>query len=220
MKIKDINKIFIITLLDNKDRVKIAEIFKNEMLKYNENTELSYSVYYPQYFNKIQSNVNDIQKSWSFPSNVAIVREHYRLIKQSYLLGYEYIMICEDDISFNENCNLELIQKTLDNIPDDGDIIRFLFNDYNEKDINTFDTDDYYRLQTSPCWGAYCYILSRKAMKYYLDFYDNENNFDVADIIFCYHNRHNKNLKYYNCNKFIFKFSINQTYNTSKRYFN
>ena len=47
----------------------------------------------------------------------------YSIIKETYELGYNNVLILEDDIQFNKD--LSLLRNTLNNIPEDYDILQF-----------------------------------------------------------------------------------------------
>ena len=49
--------------------------------------------------------------------------EHYAIYKESIALGYKHILILEDDIVFLKN--IKEIEKTINNIPENYDILKF-----------------------------------------------------------------------------------------------
>lgn len=109
------------------------------------------------------------------PHAIGCWREHYTLIKSAYLRGLNSIMIIEDDCGFLKN--EKLFQKYLDNIPAGWDILRmnYLYGPNHEYLINAYkerNGDALWLPQPATCWGTGCYALSRKAMKYVLDWYD------------------------------------------------
>ena len=61
--------------------------------------------------------------------------EHYSIIKQAYMRGFNNILIIEDDVVFNRD--KEKIQYIMNNIPDDYDIIKF----FNEFTNNLYDNE-------------------------------------------------------------------------------
>ena len=94
--------------------------------------------------------------------------EHYAVYKECYALGYKRVLILEDDIVFLKN--IKEIEKTIDNIPENYDILKF--NSYfsgTEEEIQKVINDnkingyyfDYSSLQQT---SAACYAVSSKAM--------------------------------------------------------
>lgn len=115
-------------------------------------------------------------------SEFNLTREFYRIIKTSYLKGFKRILIFEDDFRLLKPNYMEPF---LESFPKDFDIIQlsYLFN------IQMYDfsklTDLYYEdvHWVEKDFGAFSnngLALSRKGMKYFIDFIDNE--FVAADI--------------------------------------
>jgi len=111
-----------------------------------------------------------------------LAREFYSIIKISYERGFNNILIFEDDFSLMKN---EYINEFISNIPNDFDIIQFstlankkLF-DYN-KLIKTYSEGKLFIECNSGFWSNNGLALSRKGMKYFLDYYNSE--FVAADI--------------------------------------
>ena len=91
---------------------------------------------------------------------------HYSLIKTCYELGYDNILIFEDDIRFLKDINL--IKKVLNNFENQkSNIDIYLFDYYNNNDFNYFFAD--------------CYYLNQKGMEYVI--YMMENYEFVIDEI-------------------------------------
>lgn len=119
--------------------------------------------------------------------------EHYSIIKQAYLRGFENILIIEDDIVFNRD--KEKIKYIIDNIPSDYDIIKF-FNEFtgesyidkpiqyvkNKKDLKQYKV------------SSMCYAISRNGMKLYIE--EMDKKFNIADVILD-ELKDNKNIKFY-----------------------
>lgn len=103
-------------------------------------------------------------------------RNWYEIIKTSYLLGYESILCIEDDITFD--MPKDVFFHIMNNIPNDYDVIRFgytdLFCNFKFDKDNCFVENYYFKF-----WGAQMFALSRKGMKYYIDFLD--KYYGVAD---------------------------------------
>lgn len=101
------------------------------------------------------------------------LREHYTIIKTSYLKGYENILIFEDDIFLLNDKSLFI--DFINNIPDDYDICRlggFCNNDHPELN-ESFKSGLYWKKLDFGVWGTQGFILSRKGMKYFIDYIDN-----------------------------------------------
>jgi len=63
---------------------------------------------------------------WKWKENKSIIRcglSHYAVLKNAQIRNYKHILIFEDDIVFMKN--IETIEKCLDNMPNDYDIILF-----------------------------------------------------------------------------------------------
>ena len=98
---------------------------------------------------------------------------HYSVIKQTYELGYENLLLMEDDIRFLKS--LELIYRIVDAIPEDFDYAQFerakpyemsmydWLNLKNGKHVNK------YWLPFTNSRGGGCYAMSRKGMKHIID---------------------------------------------------
>lgn len=111
---------------------------------------------------------------------------HYNAIKIAYENNCKKVLIIEDDIAFLKN--IEQIKETLDNVPDDADVVLF------DKFIH-FDTDTYNKMVKDNSVNKYftkfnnediasacCYMLSRKAQCDFIKIY--EKYLMVADICF------------------------------------
>lgn len=92
---------------------------------------------------------------------VRIFLQHYNIIKQSYLLGYDRILVLEDDITLLKD--KDLLKSYLDNIPSDYDLILFdwiqIKGDNYSEDYNKY----YYKINSGLTTGLYS--LSRSGMK-------------------------------------------------------
>jgi len=148
-------------------------------------------------FNRV--GINQFQYWYSFDDNIKldnnkfhedkrknIVYAHYSLIKTCYQLGYENILICEDDICFlNDN---EQIYNILEK-----------FN-YVKPKINVylFDHVGYLLYDLNIWFYADCYYLDRKGMEYLIycieNFHLNHDNFWFTKL------RYPNNYNEFTCN--------------------
>lgn len=131
---------------------------------------------------------------------------HYNIIKTSYILGYDKILILEDDIEFNNDINLDFI---LSRIPQKWDMLNFrksLYYNNSKLNIKTHNIwinysrlkNNYENTATIIMKCNCMYALNRKAMKYYLDYIDTHGPI-VADLHFDIYNSHEFNIY---CNNF------------------
>lgn len=113
--------------------------------------------------------------------------EHYTIVKQAYLRGFQSILIMEDDIIFHED--LDYINQIFNKIPNDYDVIKF----YNAFSNGVWFSTNFviqsditqpinYILCNDDCFynSTLCYALSKRGMKLLLDEYD--KNFVPSDI--------------------------------------
>jgi len=110
--------------------------------------------------------------------------EHYTLIKTAYLRGLEHILIFEDDIY--SNIGKEEFDLIMSYLPEDYDFISF----NNDAHFDDKATSKYIEEKGSPFQkhsiryapfinSTCCYALSRKGMKFYIDF--NDRSFSYSD---------------------------------------
>lgn len=98
------------------------------------------------------------------------VREHYTMIKSSYLRGYDHILILEDDISLLND--KDTFAKLISSIPEDYDILRFCAY-WDDTYISGLDKSVIkWDLDYSSFWGASGYALNREGMRYLIDYFD------------------------------------------------
>ena len=102
-----------------------------------------------------------------------IQQGHYTLIKTCYELGYDNILICEDDICFLKDLNL--IKNILDDFENKKSDI-YLF-DYLH--VNKILPNDIRLYSWSPC-----YYLNRKGMQYIIYCLEASNEFMVDELWF------------------------------------
>lgn len=122
--------------------------------------------------------------------------EHYTIIKQAYIRGFNNVCVMEDDIKFI--CNEDRIKNVLDNIPGDYDLIKFwstemLFRDNgNREDVFSLLGED------EKAHSTLFYALSRNGMKRYIELMDEK--FSPSDIPF---NEFGKGYKRYQLNAVV-----------------
>ena len=122
--------------------------------------------------------------------------EHYTIIKQAYIRGFNSILIFEDDITFNKHISVEEIYNIFNSIPDDYDIIKF-YNENLDKskilDEVTYISNNEQNIYNYSL-SSLCYALSRNGMKKYIEKMDDK--FEIADRILDTL-KNDKEVKYY-----------------------
>lgn len=193
INLKEIKK-YMLVLPNNIDRKNNATYIKNQ---YFPDLELKYVINSP--FDKISMDcINNFDLINTIPiwgskighyKNVyefSCAYEHYRIIKEAYLLKYPYIFIMEDDISLNYN--LDIINEFLLKCPDDFDMLKLGYWNHNIK-TGEYEDFNYLYKDQKKYWipsnemMRYCTlanIYSYNGMKKYLDF--QEKNYGPADL--------------------------------------
>ena len=174
--------IFVLTLSSRLDmRDAILNQLKNIGYDQNiySNLELFYATPFP-YNKTIAIELNEsLNCRFSFPNEFDCARNHYSIVKRSFDLGYEHILIMEDDIRFLKDQNKFI--EYLDAIPEDFDILQFSCYCKNEKLDKYLNCEDlWFKHDDVGCWTTAMYALSRKGMQYYLTFMNKQ--FSVADM--------------------------------------
>ena len=200
MNIKDINNIYCITLYTNKDRLnnsqKIKKMFNNDKF------EFKYATPHIWYNNIYQ------MLKFDFPGQLGVAISHYEVVNFSYYSNFDYVLICEDDITFNVN----EITHFINNAPNDFDILQCYALDIQLPNNITVDKNDLlneynnnilWHKVNNNCtrFGTVFYILNKKGMKYYLD--RQNENFRIADYPFLI--SYNYNINHYIPTKTIIK---------------
>lgn len=170
MNINNFNKIFCLHCVDNKERyITTQQQFKKigilDKITYRLSTLQPASNIY-----KILHLHNDAEYHCT--------REHYTMIKMSYLLNYDYILIFEDDIKLIKK---DLWDIFMNNIPDNFDILRLMGfgpNKYHYEKL--FNNEIYWTPLNQQLWSTGAYALSRKGMKYYMNYI--EKQYCQADV--------------------------------------
>jgi len=113
------------------------------------------------------------------PNEISCLYEHYTAIKKSWLQGMEKILVMEDDICFLRDN--EKFTKMLDKLPESCDIAQgdaFCANPHLAEALDK--SQAWSKHDSIGVWNASFVILSRKGMKFYIDFID--QFFSAADM--------------------------------------
>jgi GR25 family glycosyltransferase involved in LPS biosynthesis len=116
--------------------------------------------------------------------------EHYTIIKQSYLRGFDSILIIEDDITFIDD--IKKIEEVFNSIPSNYDLIK-----YHSTEVAIIESsiciNKYYYTNCFGVCSTKCYALSRKGMEKVIRYY--ESSFECADVVLnkLMYNYYNKN---------------------------
>ena len=120
------------------------------------------------------------------PNEYDCARNHYAIIKTAYDLGWEYVLVIEDDVLFLKDVDMWMMY--LSNIPEDFDVLQgggFTVDkrilEYMKAADDIVGSDAYwFKHKHVGLWNASFYALSRKGMEFYLTFMD-KIRFWVAD---------------------------------------
>lgn len=181
------DKIYCINFLPNK--------YRREFMRYQFNDlGLDVEFYDAIDYSKVLKNINIS----NFPV-FGCSESHYHCIKKSQLLGYEKILILEDDVCFLKD--KKTVEYFLNELPNDWEYIKYVFTlcdiygDYYETTwnqykmfnenfkntpwicLNNFDNDNYLG---SNCAGGYA--LNKNVIDYCCQYYE-DNNLQPADQI-------------------------------------
>lgn len=175
--------IYMLTLCENKNRhIAIKNMFNHMWLDLN-SINIHYGSKFPYNDIIIEAFNNNFKKRcFTKPNEYDCARNHYSIIKEAYELGYNNVLILEDDIQFIKD--ILLIKETLNNIPNDYDILQFgaFTMDPNINEIlDKANNKIFWSLHPNvKVWNTSMYALSRIGMQYYLKFMDKW--FTVADM--------------------------------------
>lgn len=170
--------IFLLTLSNRADRTSAAL----RQLSYIGNGVCSLSVQYATPFPYNNIIIDAFNKSgkgrFTKPNEYDCSRNHYSMIKQAYDLGWDEILIIEDDLQFIKDPSIW--DTYLAAIPKDYDIIQFGGFTADPKIIKYLTAEDlWFKHKDVGVWTTSMYALSRKGMSFYLAFMD--KIFWVAD---------------------------------------
>lgn len=182
------DKTYCLTCL-NKVRI---EHCKNQFKKHNLNVDFWYNPTIPRLERFIGNfDGGDYYNSKSDSKELSIRRNkgammcgigHYNMIKTSYELGYDRILIFEDDITFKDDVDL---YKVFSVIPKDADSICYNISSGNYYTYtNSYITSNIYRKYDGglePIRSTKMYYVNRKAQKEIINMYESWLN--VSDLI-------------------------------------
>lgn len=186
LNINNIKK-YILVLPTNQDRVNNAYYIKNT---YFNDIEIKYVINskFDEYaFNAIQQLPPFETNTWDdllphFHDNkireYSCAYEHYRIIKEAYLLGYENILVLEDDVIVKD---INLINEFLAHAPEEFDLLKIGYwngdlKTCNDLPINNdlYEKENIYWIESNKMqrYGTMANIYSRTGMKKYIDYQD------------------------------------------------
>ena len=170
------SKIFLLTLSSRPDRQsKALKSLENIGLNTNNGLTIQYATPFP-HNDIIAAAFNQTGKGRFTKANeYDCARNHYSIVRQAYDdPTCKFVLIFEDDIQFLNN--LDIISQFIDSIPEDFDVLQFggftadpKITKY-LKDIDNIDNSYWTKHNDVGIWNCSMYALSRKGMKYYLDF--------------------------------------------------
>ena len=178
---KIFDKIFVIHCIENELRMKNIEFQQKEN---NIKLEIHETCYFPWSQQAVNGLILSNRGRYIVNgSEFNLTREFYSIIKRSYLKGLERILIFEDDFNLMKN---KYLDEFIEHFPQDFDIIQFsilankeILPDYREIE-SEYVKGNYFIECKKGFWSNCGLALSRKGMKYFIDYIDNE--FVAADI--------------------------------------
>jgi hypothetical protein len=179
------DKIYFLTFTEDKKRVDnvLSQIKKLGLEK--EQYEINYTSRMPYsdlcgrlLLGQSYERLGWIQFKNSFAGVFNCATEHYKMIRNAFWLGYEKILICEDDANFVDN--VKFVEETFEKLPEKFGIVKFYYSDYKRtsKEFglrSVFDYNDGIR-------STLCYALDRDGMESYMKSF--ERRFCPADDVF------------------------------------
>lgn len=106
----------------------------------------------------------------AMPYEFGAAMSHYTVIKKAFLEGHAQVLIFEDDVMFDKKFN-DKIQKYLDTVPKDANIMLFYSFMYNLLPQNTRVNARWMKSYKS--WSVMAYGIDSRAMEYYIKVQDN-----------------------------------------------
>lgn len=123
-------------------------------------------------YSKISSDIafkTNIEEKTELSNEYEYLLEYYTILKTSYILGLNNIIVCMGDVDFTNN--ISLIEYTLNSIPDNYCFCKLVCNNkkYNSLESEQLFTKDNY---TGKEIGYQCYAFDRVGMKKFIDSID------------------------------------------------
>lgn len=179
------DKIYFLTFVEDKKRLdNVFEQIKKLGLKANQ-FEINYTSRMPYsdlcgrlLLGQSYERLGWVQFKNSFAGVFNCATEHYKMIRNAFYLGYEKILICEDDTNFVNN--VKFIEETFEKLPEKFGIVKFYYSDYQRtsKDFGLRPVFDY----NEGIRSTLCYALDKEGMIAYMKSF--EKRFCPADDVF------------------------------------
>ena len=186
----EFDKIYIISLITNKDRQEFIKYQMNELgldfefvygvdFKSLTNDAINIPIIYPEMYDN-----GTCKEAGTYGCAIT----HYQAVLQAYEFEYNNVLIIEDDVCFIKNKNL--IEEYLNNIPKDADFInfdpRFLLEEEHNNLIDEIknNNDNYLKISDNyqkMCGGMMYGLMNRNTIKLYLD--NQRKNLHTADRV-------------------------------------
>ena len=184
------DKIYVLSLISNKDR---QEFIKYEMNDLSINFEFIYGTDFYNLTNDAKNNKIIYPNVWPIgwennptARDFGCVINHYNAILYAYELGFNNVLVIEDDICLIKN--KKLIINSFNNIPDDADFVtwdtRFYDNKIDKYSKLIKNSNEYFVKtdNADPIIGGMMYaLMNRNIMKTYLD--SQRTNLTMSDNI-------------------------------------
>ena len=172
-------KIYVLSLITNHSR---QEFIKHQMDDLGLEFEFIYGTAFYELTNDSDNHIINWPNVWPWKNLQASGRSfgctisHYNAVSQAYYLGYNNVLILEDDICFLKDKNI--VEYYLNNVPNDCDFITYDLRFIDNNDLHNFcDNNDYHinkylhiKNNIVTLCGGMCYgLMNRDIMKLYLD---------------------------------------------------
>ena len=163
------DKIYVLSLITNKDRQEFITYQFNQL---GLDFEFIYGIDIDNFENIHWPDLFDNPKDR--PKDLSCTLTHYQAVMQAYHLGYNNVLIFEDDVCLNKD--MSLFEDMLNNIPNDADFVTYDYrnseNYENEIIKKIKETKNKYikiEYDNSFYGGAMFGIMNRKTMELYLN---------------------------------------------------
>jgi len=167
---KKFDRIYCLSLSDNIERRKQAVPDFERIGIMNPNFEWKLTVRNP-FYKYIWNNPGFRIESWWKDNETALncTMGHYEIMKESLALGYDHVLILEDDCRFHKSDSF--VWDVFENTPEDYDICLYdkfvpishvqVLNAMKYRRVNHM----FFDFSSVKLWSCACYALSRKAME-------------------------------------------------------